>query len=135
MNEQTVHSTSGTCRSSESGKLRFDLCFPPTRDACMLTRLAKHMTAHVGDRGDANWYNASTDEDLQRFRRSAFRHFMQWWYGEDDEDHAAALLFNVQGAEYVRSQTASAATGQADGVKCPQCGAKYLIKDNGRIDD
>jgi len=97
----------------------------------MFTRLTEHLTAHVGDRGDANWHNASTEEDLQRFKRSAMRHFFQWWYGEDDEDHAAALFFNVQGAEYVRSRLASTTSGQADKIKCPQCGAKYLVKDNG----
>lgn len=51
--------------------------------------------------GVGNWTLASGDEEYQRFRESAFRHFMQWYYGERDEDHAAAVFFNVNGAEYV----------------------------------
>jgi hypothetical protein len=40
-------------------------------------------------------------EEYERFRESAFRHFLQWFNGETDEDHAAAVYFNINGAEYV----------------------------------
>ena len=30
------------------------------------------------------------------------RHFMQWICGEQDEDHAVAVMFNIQGAEYCK---------------------------------
>ncbi len=49
-----------------------------------------------------NWELAKTDEELERFKSSAFRHFMQWLSGEDDEDHASAVYFNIQCAEYVK---------------------------------
>jgi predicted oxidoreductase len=29
---------------------------------------------------------------------------MQWFLGDRDEDHAAAVLFNINGAEYVREK-------------------------------
>ena len=32
-------------------------------------------------------------------RESAFRHFMAWFAGEIDEDHAAASFFNILAAE------------------------------------
>lgn len=55
--------------------------------------------------GEANWTLAAGPEEYQRFKESAFRHFMQWFYGEDDEDHAAAVMFNINGAEYVLGKT------------------------------
>jgi hypothetical protein len=41
---------------------------------------------------------------LERFKSSAMRHFMQWVSGEEDEDHAAAVLFNINAAEYTKSK-------------------------------
>ena len=67
------------------------------RWAELLTRGAKKYTPH-------NWEGAHTEEEYERFRESAFRHFVQWYYGETDEDHAAAILFNVNGAEYVKQK-------------------------------
>jgi hypothetical protein len=44
---------------------------------------------------------ASGLAEYDRFRESAFRHFMLWYLGHVDEDHAAAVFFNINGAEYV----------------------------------
>src|SRR5690606_21266015 len=41
---------------------------------------------------------------LDRAKSSAFRHFMQWFNGETDEDHAAAIFFNVQAVEYIKGR-------------------------------
>lgn len=49
-----------------------------------------------------NWEKASTQDEIDRFKESAFRHFMQWFFGENDEDHAAAVFFNITGAEYTK---------------------------------
>lgn len=54
--------------------------------------------------GVANWTLASGLEELQRFRASALRHMMQWLNGEVDEDHAAAVYFNINGAEAVKEK-------------------------------
>lgn len=54
--------------------------------------------------GKANWTLAAGEAEYQRFRESAFRHFMQWFKGDKDEDHASAIFFNVNGAEYVREK-------------------------------
>lgn len=50
---------------------------------------------------DRNWMQANGEAELARFRESAARHFFQWYFGDRDEDHGAAVWFNVNGAEYV----------------------------------
>jgi hypothetical protein len=42
-----------------------------------------------------------------RFKESALRHFIQWIDGNVDEDHAAAVLFNINGAEYIKEKLKS----------------------------
>ena len=93
-----TRSESGVVRSVDIGKPDYTLI-----DTALLERWARLMTAQVPSKGRDNWRNASTDEDLLRFRQSAWRHFLAWQSGETDEDHAAALLFNVAGAELARS--------------------------------
>ena len=96
--------SSGMVRDTNTGKARFDLIMPlevPYKHQ-MLTRFAELMTRGAAKYTDRNWEQAKTQEELDRFRESAFRHFMQWYTGETDEDHAAAVWYNIQGAEYVR---------------------------------
>jgi hypothetical protein len=50
---------------------------------------------------------ANSVEEMERFRESAARHFVQWMNGERDEDHAAAVVFNLNGYEYVRERLQS----------------------------
>lgn len=78
-------------------------------DGPMLRRWAEHLTKGAAKypdvaHGVANWTLAEGDAELERFRQSAFRHFMAWYYGEVDEDHAAAVFFNVNGCEDVRAK-------------------------------
>lgn len=54
--------------------------------------------------GQANWMLADGIVERERFRQSAFRHFMQWYNGDTDEDHAAAVFFNINGCEYVKDR-------------------------------
>ncbi len=56
--------------------------------------------------GVANWTLAEGEAEYQRFRKSALRHLLQWMRGDVDEDHAAAVFFNVNGAEYVKAKMA-----------------------------
>ena len=103
-----VEFPTGVRRDVESGKPRFDLVCPlgVAFDDLMLTRWAALMGRGAEKYGDRNWEKAETAEEFERFRSSAFRHFMQWMCGARDEDHAAAVLFNIQGAEYVRDRIA-----------------------------
>ena len=42
--------------------------------------------------------------EYERAWESAFRHFMQWYNGDRDEDHGAAVFFNINEAEYVKEK-------------------------------
>jgi hypothetical protein len=97
---------SGMVRDLEANKPRFDLMFPEgvSYEEHMLTRYAALLARGAAKYGDRNWEKAEGQEELARARSSAFRHFVQWLCGEDDEDHAAAVMFNLTMAEYVRKR-------------------------------
>lgn len=94
----------GMQRDVSHTKPRFDLIVPKCLpyEEQPLTRWAELMDRGSEKYGERNWEKASTQEELDRFRESAFRHFMQWYCGEDDEDHAIACFFNISGAELVQ---------------------------------
>jgi hypothetical protein len=94
--------SSGMQRDAEKGKPRFDLIIPleVPYDDQLLTRIAKLYQRGAEHYEDRNWERGAGQEELDRARSSAFRHFMQWFTGEKDEDHAAAVFFNIQAAEY-----------------------------------
>lgn len=75
----------------------------------MAQRWAEHL--HKGAKkypdvsiGVPNWTLAAGEAELQRFKESALDHMVKWLNGEIDEDHAAAIFFNVNGAEFVKSK-------------------------------
>jgi hypothetical protein len=90
---------SGMRRDTQEGKPNYALI-----DRAFLKRWAEHMTKGAEKYGRNNWQLANSEEELLRFQDSAFRHFMQWLNGENDEDHAAAVAFNVAAAEYVKER-------------------------------
>jgi len=87
-------------RDTEDGKIDYTLAL----DGPMFARCADHLTKGAAKYGRRNWQNANSVEEYERFKRSAFRHFIQWMDGDTDEDHAAAVIFNVNAAEYVRER-------------------------------
>ena len=110
MNYQTKDSgkrkefSSGMARDAESGKPRFELLVlnDTPYEEQMLTRFAALLSRGAEKYEERNFEKAETQEELNRFKESAFRHFMQWISNEDDEDHAAATWFNIMGAEMVK---------------------------------
>lgn len=98
--------TSGMVRDTDGTKTYWHL----VASGPMLRRWANHLTAGARKYARDNWMLAAGEEELARFRESAFRHFMQWYYGETDEDHAAAVYFNINGAEYVAEKLKNADT-------------------------
>jgi dATP/dGTP diphosphohydrolase len=90
---------SGMVRDTQNGKPRYNLIDRP-----FLKRWAELMTRGAEKYGTDNWRNASSQEELDRFQESALRHMMQWLDGETDEDHAAAVAFNLAAAEYVKGR-------------------------------
>jgi hypothetical protein len=94
---------SGMVRDTQEGKARFDLLLPkgvPYGEQ-MLTRFAELMARGAGKYTERNWEKAEGREELDRYYSSALRHLMQWVAGETDEDHAAAVMFNITAGEYV----------------------------------
>ena len=91
---------SGMRRDTEEGKIKWNL----VASGPMLKRWAIHLTGGAKKYDDDNWMKAQGEEELQRFKKSAYRHFMQWYYDEVDEDHASAVFFNINGAEYVKEK-------------------------------
>lgn len=94
---------SGMMREPEAGKPRFDLLIPDgvPYEAQFLTRMAALMARGAEKYEDRNWEQGNSDKELRRMKSSAFRHFMEWYCGEADEDHAAGLVFNVLGHETI----------------------------------
>lgn len=98
---------SGMVRDISEGKMQYHR----VTEGPMLRRWAEHLTKGAtkypdSEDGTANWTKANGVAEYRRFKESAFRHFMQWYAGQRDEDHASAVFFNINGAEYVRQQAA-----------------------------
>lgn len=91
--------STGMVRDVQKGKPRFDLTWKP-----LYWRWAELMGRGAEKYGENNWMKAATTEEMNRFKASAERHLQQYLRGDTDEDHAAAVIFNLAGAEYVREQ-------------------------------
>lgn len=96
----------GGMREDAAGKPRFELLVPEgvPFEAQFLTRLAAHMTQGAEKYAARNWESFSDEPAFERCKSSAFRHLMQWLAGKTDEDHAAAVVFNLMAAEHVRAK-------------------------------
>src|SRR5574343_559039 len=69
-----------------------------------LKRLVELLGRGLKKYGRDNWKLASGQEELDRFKQSALRHMYQYLEGDETEDHAVAVVFNLMGAEYVKEQ-------------------------------
>ena len=70
----------------------------------LFSRYAALMTRGAVKYSARNWMQADGQAEYERFVSSACRHFFQWVKGDRDEDHAAAVIFNLNGAAYVRGK-------------------------------
>jgi len=93
---------SGMRRDTTKGKPRYDLIPLP-----ILKRWAELMGRGAEKYGDNNWQLADSQEELDRFKASAFRHFIQWMSNEQDEDHATAVFFNISAYETIKEKIES----------------------------
>ena len=88
---------SGMVRDTAEGKARFELLLPlgvPYAEQ-FLTRVAELMARGAEKYDSRNWEKADSEAEMERNKSSALRHLVQWAAGEDDEDHAAAVVFNL----------------------------------------
>jgi hypothetical protein len=95
---------SGMVRDTQDGKPLFGLIVASDvpYEEQMLHRFAMHMTKASVKYGPRNWEKSNSIEEMQRFKESGFRHFLQWYFDERDEDHASAVWFNITAAERLR---------------------------------
>jgi hypothetical protein len=101
--EKRVHA-SGMVRDQDAGKPAFHLMLPkgvPFEDQ-MLTRLAGLYARGADKYGDRNWELSCTAEDEEHIAGSLFRHLIHLLCGDTDEDHAAAVMWNVVALELAR---------------------------------
>lgn len=115
--------SSGMVRDTTTNKTDFELPL----NGPMFDRWAQHLTKGAVkypdvELGVPNWTLANGREELIRFRKSAMRHFRQWLKGDVDEDHAAAVFFNINGYEYVKARMAAETPRRSEaGEKgCPE---------------
>lgn len=96
---------SGSMRDPSEGKIKWSrVTFGP-----MLRRWAQHLTKAEAKYPDPkpglpNFMLIETEEELLRYKESAFRHFMSWLMDETDEDHASAVFFNINGVEIIKAK-------------------------------
>jgi len=95
-------------KTYESGMLREDkgykIDFTLAVDGPMFERYAIHMTNGAKVHGARNWMQAKGVAELIDFQAGAFRHMVQYIRGDTDEDHAAAIIFNLNGAELCKEK-------------------------------
>ncbi len=98
----------GMVRDTEAGKLDWTLLL----DGPLLERWVALLDRGKQKYGARNWClvlgvtnPAERTAATERFRSSAMRHFMQWVMGDRSEDHAAAVIFNMNGLEAMLKET------------------------------
>jgi hypothetical protein len=95
----------GNQRDDPAGKPRFDLLYPRGMEyeETLLYRVAMHYMRGGQKYGDRNWEKSSTEESLLAHETALHRHFTKFALGiEDGEDHAAAIVWNLQAILYTR---------------------------------
>lgn len=80
----------GAQRDTDNGKPRLSLI--PSEE---LFRVANHYRSGGEKYGFNNWKKGMK---TSVYYDSAQRHLIKWWMGEKDEDHLAAVVWNVLGA-------------------------------------
>lgn len=96
------HAEGVMVRSPDTGKTDYSLVYRGP----LFRRWAELLSRGAVNYGADNWLQGAKETDptirkriKQRYKKSAARHFWQWIIGQRDEDHAAALAFNLNGYE------------------------------------
>jgi hypothetical protein len=102
--EKAVHSD-GVQRDTQKGKRLFTLMFPrgvPLAQQ-LFVRVADLYTRGAEKYGDRNWENSKSQDTLDHHEAALWRHFMNFYFDvQDGEDHAAAIVWNINAVELCR---------------------------------
>lgn len=94
----------GGVRDGSPKTERFELTWTlddPYEDQ-MLTRYAAWMARGAEKYADRNWESFKGEDALEHAKGSLLRHVFKFLAGMEDEDHAAAVWFNVHAIDRVR---------------------------------
>ena len=101
--------TDGVVRDKQQGKIKYTLMFPegvPKKDQ-LIVRLAELYTRGGGRYGDRNWEGSRAPDTLAHHTEALWRHFMNFFFDvQDGEDHAAAIIWNINAVELTRRHIA-----------------------------
>jgi dATP/dGTP diphosphohydrolase len=106
----------GMRRDTAEGKPTFSLMFPKDvpYEEQLLTRVAMLYMRGGVRYGARNWEKSSTEESLAHHEEALWRHFVKFVTGvEDGEDHAAAVVWNVNAVLLTRRNIKLAAEADA----------------------
>lgn len=95
----------GMRRDATEGKPKFGLMFPKgiPYEEQLITRLAALYARGAEKYGDRNYEKSSTEESLAHHEEAFWRHAVKFFLGVDDgEDHAAAVVWNINAVELTR---------------------------------
>jgi len=109
MTDNNRHFDTGAQRDTGDGKLRMSLI--PQQE---LKRVMKRYLDGAEKYGENNWMNGMP---LSVYYDCAHRHLEAWWRGENDEDHAAAVVWNMLCAMWTETKVTSSIPNTADHEK------------------
>jgi len=116
-------SASWMVRENKAGKPRYDLI-----PLWQLKKLAELYARWAEIYWDRNWEKWA-GKDLDMFKQSAFRHFIQWQNWENDEDHWSAVIWNIMWYEHCKTKfNVSGIAKQLSLEKCTECWSKMLFQ-------
>lgn len=95
----------GMQRDTTEGKPMFGLMFPEgvPYEEQLITRVADLYARGAVKYGDRNWEKSCTPKSLNHHREAFWRHAVKFFLGvQDGEDHAAAVVWNVNAVELTR---------------------------------
>ena len=107
----------GAQRDTGEGKLRMSLM--PQQE---LKRVMKRYLDGAEKYGENNWMKGMP---LSVYYDCAHRHLEAWWRGENDEDHAAAVVWNMLCAMWTEKKIANCVPNTDEHLKWDDLYDKY----------
>jgi len=105
---KAVHSD-GVQRDTQAGKTLYTLMFPKgvPAEQQLIVRIAELYTRGGAKYGNRNWENSRSEDTLEHHTEALWRHFMNFFFDvQDGEDHAAAIVWNINAVELARRNIA-----------------------------